>query len=249
MARLINLTTPEIGVTDGMEISFRAPCNCTEVTGISLDGVTYDLVDTSGNTLTTCKNYFVKDAILTVIIDTTNQKATLLNPRVNTYTKTLGTPSDAPNANGNTVWAKANHAVEWQKGVMDGDIIIPKVESISPQRKAPLVTPDINGRTINVTALTILDTHSCYFVRVVLTNSTSNTKYSHTGVIFTGDDSETTCYGITNRVGGATTTLTYNPTTLRLQYNYTVDTGNVAFTDAEMEVVKIATSRIDESTD
>ena len=111
MARLINLSTPESGVTDGMELSFRAPCNCADANGISLDGVTYDLVDASGNSLTSCSGYFVKDAILTVIIDTVNGKATLLNPNVNNYTKTLGTPDDTASASGGTLWSRVKQII------------------------------------------------------------------------------------------------------------------------------------------
>lgn len=106
MARIINLATPDNGVTNGMELSFRAPCDCSDVTGVNLEGVTYTLVDASGESLSGCSKYFVKDAILTVIIDTVNHKANLLNPRVNTYTKTLGTPEDEASATGTTVWAR-----------------------------------------------------------------------------------------------------------------------------------------------
>ncbi len=106
MAKLINLSTPDSGVTNGMELSFRAPCDCSDVTGVTLEGVNYTLVDASGESLSGCSKYFVKDAILTVIIDTANKKATLLNPRVNTYTKTLGTPEDTASASGGTVWSR-----------------------------------------------------------------------------------------------------------------------------------------------
>ena len=111
MAKLITLSTPEWGVSNGMELSFNAPCDCTGVTGISLDGVTYEIIDTSGNSLTSCTNYFAQGAILTVIIDTVNKKATLLNPRVDTYTKTLGTPEDTASASGNTLWARVKQLV------------------------------------------------------------------------------------------------------------------------------------------
>lgn len=109
MAKLINLTTPEFGVSNGMELSFRAPCDCSNVTGVSLDGVTYNLVDASGVSLEGCSTYFKKDAILTVIINTTDGTATLLNPLVNNYTKTLGTASDTPNSNGTTVWSRVKY--------------------------------------------------------------------------------------------------------------------------------------------
>lgn len=106
MARVINLATPDFGVTDGMELSFRAPCDSTDVTGITLDGVNYDLVDASGASLTSCSTYFAEGSMVTVIIDTSNRKASVLNPRVNTYTKSLGTPNDTASSSGTTVWAR-----------------------------------------------------------------------------------------------------------------------------------------------
>lgn len=125
MARLINLSTPNSGVTTGMELSFVAPCDCSDVTGISLDGATYTLVDTSGNSLTSCSGYFAKGAILTVVIDTANKKATLLNPRVNTYTKSLGTPDDVASANGTTVWARVKQIEEDLPLKFDGVMRLP----------------------------------------------------------------------------------------------------------------------------
>ena len=106
MAKLINLEAPASGVINGMELSFYAPCDCSNVTGITLEGKTYQLVDASGTSLSGCSKYFTKGATLSVIIDTVNAKATLLNPRVNTYTKTLGTPDDTASASANTVWAR-----------------------------------------------------------------------------------------------------------------------------------------------
>lgn len=115
MARLINLSTPEAGITDGMELSFRAPCNCSDVTGVKLDNVEYALVDASGESLSGCSGYFVQNAVLTVIIDTVNKKATLLNPRVNTYTKTLGTPNDSPSSSAHSAWARIR--------ALEGDLV------------------------------------------------------------------------------------------------------------------------------
>lgn len=111
MAKLINLSTPDSGIANGMELSFRAPCDCSDVTGVTLAGVEYALVDASGESLSGCSKYFVKNAVLTVIIDTENKKATLLNPRVNTYTKTLGTPDDTASASGSTLWARVKQLI------------------------------------------------------------------------------------------------------------------------------------------
>jgi hypothetical protein len=110
MARYIELSTPDSGITQGMELSFRAPCNCSEALGIKLDGQNYSLVDASGSSLQHCSGYFTSGAILTVIIDTVNFKATLLNPRVNTYTQSLGTEEDEASPDGKTVWARVKNA-------------------------------------------------------------------------------------------------------------------------------------------
>lgn len=110
MARLINLSTPEGGVNCGMELSFYAPCDSDEVNGISLAGETYDLVDANGNSLCGCSNSFESNAMITVIIDTVGKKAHLLNPCVNSYTKSLGTPNDTASAEGTTVWARVKQS-------------------------------------------------------------------------------------------------------------------------------------------
>ena len=115
MANYINLETPASGVTNGMELSFRAPCNCDLVDGIRLEGQNYQIVDASGNSLTSCSKYFAEGAILTVIIDTSKRTATLLNPNVNNYTKTLGTAEDTPNEYGETVWARVKGLLEFVK--------------------------------------------------------------------------------------------------------------------------------------
>ena len=110
MTGYINLETPACGVTQGMELSFRAPCGCSDVSGISLDNQFYSIVDASGSPLTGCSGYFEAGAILTVIIDVTNRTATLLNPRVNTYTQSLGTENDEPSPTAKTVWARVKNA-------------------------------------------------------------------------------------------------------------------------------------------
>lgn len=147
MAKLINLSTPDIGVTDGMELSFRAPCDCSDVTGVTLDGVTYTLVDASGESLSGCSKYFVKNAVLTVIIDMVNKKANLLNPRVNTHTKSLGTANDTGNLDGSTVWAVAKQSATEIKNIKNGTTIVPKATHSSEADKATkLTTPrKING--------------------------------------------------------------------------------------------------------
>ena len=126
MAKLINLSTPECGINDGLQISFRAPFDCSDVTGVTIDGVTYALVDASGESLSGSSKCFAKNAILTVIIDTINKKANLLNPRVNTHTKTLGTPEDTGDLDGSTVWAVAKQSAVEIKNIKNGSTRVPK---------------------------------------------------------------------------------------------------------------------------
>ena len=81
-------------LVDGMDIKFKAPCSCYEVTGLAVyypkeDGTTgfKELVfrDSHGNDLTGIGNLFSKDAYVKVIADTVNGYAYLQNADNNGY--------------------------------------------------------------------------------------------------------------------------------------------------------------------
>lgn len=79
---------------DGMEVKFKAPCDCTNVTDLTLhhpdnDGATGTksvvLVDAHGNRLRGVGNLFLKGAYVKVLIDTTNGLAYIQNSDTNGY--------------------------------------------------------------------------------------------------------------------------------------------------------------------
>ena len=87
----IDLAEPLI---DGMDIKFKAPCDCTAITGMvvhypaeddSTANKSFVFKDTHGNILTGLGNLFVKDAYVKVIVDTTNGIAYLQNADTNGY--------------------------------------------------------------------------------------------------------------------------------------------------------------------
>lgn len=80
-------------VIDGMPLSFRAPCNCNQVTGIKVewqDGdearfIVFSFADAHGNNLTGLGNLFSTGAMVRVVLDTTNAKAFIQNADTNAY--------------------------------------------------------------------------------------------------------------------------------------------------------------------
>ena len=80
-------------IIDGMPLSFRAPCNCTEVSGIKvsyLDGentafIVFSFADAHGNDLTGLGNLFAANAMVRVILDPKNAKAYIQNADTNAY--------------------------------------------------------------------------------------------------------------------------------------------------------------------
>lgn len=63
----------------GMQINFIAPCNCTEIDSITIDGAAYDVVDTLGHSLVGTGCMWAANALVSVLLDTTNKRAFLLN--------------------------------------------------------------------------------------------------------------------------------------------------------------------------
>lgn len=87
----VDLTEP---LRDGMAIKFKAPCDCTEVTGFTISypnetgiysGRAFSLFDAHKNRLTGIGNLFLKDAYVTVLVDTKNDIAYIQNADTNSY--------------------------------------------------------------------------------------------------------------------------------------------------------------------
>ena len=71
----LNITLPEgSSVCNGKQITFRAPCDCTRVEKLSINGQTYDLLNMNNNMVST-GNVFANGVLVSVMIDTENYKA------------------------------------------------------------------------------------------------------------------------------------------------------------------------------
>ena len=77
---VITLPGLEIPVP-GKQISFKAPCNCSEVECLQINGTDYCVVDTMGNQVTGNPNggVWVSGAKVSVVLDVEAKKAYLLN--------------------------------------------------------------------------------------------------------------------------------------------------------------------------
>lgn len=76
---ILNITLPEGAVVcNGKQVTFRAPCDCVGVTGIAIEGVTYALLDTTDAPVNSI-SAFVTGALVTVVLDTENNKAYIQN--------------------------------------------------------------------------------------------------------------------------------------------------------------------------
>lgn len=93
MAKIqIKLTEP---LLDGMDVRFKAPCDCTAIDGITVtfpqgdDGSTgsqtFTFKDAHGNTLTGLGNLFSKNALVKVMVDRVNSVAYIQNADTNKY--------------------------------------------------------------------------------------------------------------------------------------------------------------------
>ena len=82
----VELPTPPV---DGMDIKFKAPCDCTEITGLLLaypEGTqNYTFRDCHGNNLAGIGNLFKAGAYVKVILDTKKGYAYIQNADTNTY--------------------------------------------------------------------------------------------------------------------------------------------------------------------
>lgn len=75
----IKLTVPGI-ITDGKQISFKAPCNSEDAEGLVISNVTYDIVDAIGNSICGRRNMWINGSMVSVILNTTTRKAYIQNP-------------------------------------------------------------------------------------------------------------------------------------------------------------------------
>ena len=72
------IVSKTITVHNNSFLTFRAPCSCQGILSITINKVVYNLIDSAGNTLEGTQS-FIENALVSVIIDTTNKKAYILN--------------------------------------------------------------------------------------------------------------------------------------------------------------------------
>ena len=76
-------------IYNGMPVTFKAPCDCTAVEGLTVSyestGYTFTFKDAHGNTLTGLGNLFSQGALVKAILDTENGFAYLQNADTNGY--------------------------------------------------------------------------------------------------------------------------------------------------------------------
>lgn len=73
----LKLTLPEnIVICDGKQITFKAPCNCSDVTSLTIKDVSYELKNSKNETP---KDAWIQGALVSIVLDTTNNVAYLLS--------------------------------------------------------------------------------------------------------------------------------------------------------------------------
>lgn len=72
----ISLSTP-LKVSNGSLVKFIAPCDCSDATHITIDSVSYQLVDTVGSKPV---GLWVSGAMISVVLDSANKKAFIQSP-------------------------------------------------------------------------------------------------------------------------------------------------------------------------
>lgn len=84
----IKVTLPDSAMlVDGLRVTFRAPCNCSSITGITIGSDTYTLVDAMQINRASTINVWAKDSLITVLIDVTYKRAYVLNAASSAYVK------------------------------------------------------------------------------------------------------------------------------------------------------------------
>jgi len=85
--------TVDTPLVDGQSLTFKAPCDCTAVTGIKIGDTTFVFKDAHKNLLTGVGNLFVTGAYVKVVLDTTNNVAYIQNADTNEYIENTKVPN------------------------------------------------------------------------------------------------------------------------------------------------------------
>lgn len=79
----LTITLPSYSTTrNGKQITFKTPCGNEDITGLIINGNSYDLLDTNGNLLSS--NAFASDVMVSALLDVDNRKAYFQGVRTGT---------------------------------------------------------------------------------------------------------------------------------------------------------------------
>lgn len=78
----LKLTIPANEVVLGKQVSFVAPCDCTDIDEVIINDEAYQLVDAMGKQLTSYGDAWCSGALLSALLDTVNKRAFVLNSSV-----------------------------------------------------------------------------------------------------------------------------------------------------------------------
>lgn len=115
----ITLNTP---IYDGMPITFKAPCDCTEVAGIQVQHLTetgktqttaFDIKDAHGVSVSGLGNLFMQGAYVRAILDTRTYAAYIQNADTNSYVEKKLLPTLSANEAGRVLMVSAQGAAVW----------------------------------------------------------------------------------------------------------------------------------------
>lgn len=74
----IKLTVPG-KILNGKRVSFKTPCTSANTTGLTINNTTYTMVNANGDSVAGTTGLWAKDAMLSIILDTTSKKACVVN--------------------------------------------------------------------------------------------------------------------------------------------------------------------------
>lgn len=97
----VERTTPAV---HGEDLTIVAPCDCSAVEGVQINGVAFPFYDTLGNVLSS--RLFAEGSLIRVMIDVTNGRALILNAPYKPKKTTIHLPAAAWVDNGNDIFTQ-----------------------------------------------------------------------------------------------------------------------------------------------
>lgn len=75
----LKLNVPDV-ICTGKMVSFVAPCDCSTITCLHINGVDYTIVDAAGEDVTKVGGVWAAGAVVTVVLNTSTRRAYIQNP-------------------------------------------------------------------------------------------------------------------------------------------------------------------------